>query len=122
MPAKHIDPHCQLALVETDIPAIAAQHAVAPLSPHKEANIITYNGATGCRDNHQRNRKLVRPPGIDGSNQQHRLTRERYPYTFNSHEDKDAKIAIGSQVMLHCCCSHMKLLLSPFLNRNDRNT
>src|SRR5205814_4424168 len=111
MPAKHIDPHFQPALVETDIPAIAAQHSVSPFPPDKEANIITYDGATGRRDNHQHNRKLVRLPGTDGSNQQHRLTREGNPCAFNSHKDKDRPIAIGNQEMLQGCCSHIKHMM-----------
>src|SRR5262249_18469561 len=71
-----------------------------------------------CND--QRNRKLVRLPGIDCCNQEHRFARERNAHTFYRYKDKDRPVAIGGQEMLKIGGSHMQHLIRAFaLSRNN---
>ena len=100
--------------MEQELAAPGPPQRYTSLSPDQEANIITKDRPAGCRNNHQRNRKLVRLPRIDSGNQQHRFARERNPDTFSSHKDKDSPIPIGNQKILQIGCSYMEHMTHAF--------
>src|SRR5262245_7754851 len=105
--------------MKTNIAAIAAQHTIPAFSPDPETDIITDDGATGSSDNHEPNRKLVRLPGVDCSNQEHRFARERNANTFYSYKEKNRPVAIGRQEMLKIAGCHMQHQMYTFTFLRD---
>ncbi len=114
MPHEKILPQLQPAFLEANIAPIAPQQTVATLAPDPEAEIIPQDRPTGRRRDHHWNGELVRRPGIDGSHQEHGLTRKRDAGALNGHKDQDRPIPIGGEQMHQVRCRDMKHVLSAF--------
>ncbi len=93
---------------------VAPQQTVATLASDPEAEIITQDGPTGRRRDHQHNGEPVRRPGVDGGHQEHGLTRKRDAGALNGHKDQDRPIPIGVEQVQQVRCCDMNHVSSAF--------
>src|SRR5438067_13675215 len=96
---KEVLSQFQLALIKANVATVAPEQAIAPFTPDPEAEIITQDGTTGRRQNHERNRQAMGRPGIDGSYKQHSFAREGDACALDGYKDENGPITVRREKM-----------------------
>ena len=96
----------ELALIQANIAAIAAQEMVPAFVSDPEPEVIPQDRPAGCRDNHPGNGQLMRGSGSNGRDEQHRFTRKRNARALDRDRAQNGPIAIGGKPWRHVTQKH----------------